>query len=220
MKAADKPLGRSSARGSKPRELKQERAVRTREQVLSAAATAFAERGFPAVTILDVAELTGMTKGAVYFHYANKEALAIAVAEEFYQRLPLIAEAVRKAGLPPVKSVAELLHRTAVAFRDDTIIQAGARLQIESSLIDATLPRPFDGYTDSITELLDEAKEAGELPASCNPEVLGRVLVAAFFGVQHISWRLNNRADLAQRVEEVIEAVLPQTTQEPARKAS
>ncbi|MFI1304775.1 ScbR family autoregulator-binding transcription factor [Streptomyces sioyaensis] len=220
MKAADKPLGRSSAGGSKPRELKQERAVRTREQVLSAAATAFAKRGFPAVTILDVAELTGMTKGAVYFHYANKEALAIAVAEEFYQRLPLIFEDVRKAGLPPVKAVAELLHRTAVAFRDDTIIQAGARLQIESSLIDATLPRPFDGYTDSITELLHEAKEAGELPASCKPEVLGRVLGAAFFGVQHISWRLNNRADLAERVEEIIEAVLPQTTQGPARKAS
>ena len=48
--------------------------------MLDAAAQAFAAKGFPAVTILDVAEITGMTKGAVYFHYSNKEALAIAVA--------------------------------------------------------------------------------------------------------------------------------------------
>lgn len=219
MKAADEPLRRSSARASEPRELKQERAMRTREQVLGAAATAFAERGFPAVTMLDVAQLTGMTKGAVYFHYANKEALARAVTEEFYQRLPQVTEDVRRAGLPPLKAVAELLHRTAVAFREDTIIRAGARLQIEASLIDATLPRPFDGYTDSITELLNEAEEAGDLPTSCTPEVLGRVLVAAFFGAQHISWRLCDRADLPERVAEVIQAVLPQVVKESARKA-
>ena len=56
-------------------DLKQERAERTRAQILNSAAEAFASRGFPSVTIVDIAELTGMTKGAVYFHYANKESL-------------------------------------------------------------------------------------------------------------------------------------------------
>ncbi|MFJ8361609.1 ScbR family autoregulator-binding transcription factor [Streptomyces sp. NPDC093984] len=210
--AADKPTRRPSSTAARPRELKQERAVRTRQQVLDAAAAAFAERGFPAVTMLDIAEIAGMTKGAVYFHYANKEALATAVSEEFYRRLPLIAEEVGKAGLPPLQAVAELLNRTALAFRDDTMIQAGARLQIESASINASLPEPFVGYTESVTQLLDRARSAGDLPSHSAPDALGRVLVAAFFGAQHISWRLDQRADLVTRVREIIDAVLPMAT--------
>ena len=189
-------------------ELKQERAVRTRGQVLDAAAHAFAAKGFPAVTILDVAELTGMTKGAVYFHYPNKEALAVAVAERFYERLPAIADGVRALGLAPLSAVAELLTRTATAFRDDIMIQAGARLQIERSLIKAPLPMPYTGYGNLVSGWLQEARDAGELSAGTDPDVIARVLISAFFGAQHISWVLSDRADLAERVQEILDVVL------------
>ena len=74
--AVERSASRSRpARDTAPRHrdtgLKQERAVRTRGQVLDAAAKAFATKGFPAVTVQDVAELAGVTKGAVYFHFAN-----------------------------------------------------------------------------------------------------------------------------------------------------
>lgn len=188
---------------------KQARAVRTREQVLAAAATAFADKGFPAVTIMDIAELTGVTKGAVYFHYANKEALAVAVAEQFYLRMPRIAEAVDELDPPPLEAVAELLLRTAVAFRDDKMIQAGARLQIERSLIGAELPTPYVDYTRLISRYLVHAQESGDLPADTDPETVAQVLVSAFFGAQHISWILHERADLYERTRELIEAILP-----------
>lgn len=60
--------------------------MRTRARILGAAAQLFADKGCPGVTILDVAQLSDITKGAVYFHFANKEALAIAVADEFYHQ--------------------------------------------------------------------------------------------------------------------------------------
>jgi AcrR family transcriptional regulator len=85
-------------------ELKQARAVRTRAQVLAAAAEAFADRGFPAVTVLEVAERAGVTKGAVYFHYPNKETPAFAVVEEFYTRWPAVADAVRRLWNPSSRS--------------------------------------------------------------------------------------------------------------------
>ncbi|MEU6774133.1 ScbR family autoregulator-binding transcription factor [Streptomyces sp. NPDC046759] len=189
--------------------LKQERAVRTRGQVLDAAAEAFATKGFPAVTVQDVAELAGVTKGAVYFHFANKEALAQAVAEEFYHLLGVIGQEVEEAGLPPLEAVAELLVRTAVAFRDDTMVQAGARLQIERSLIGAEMPMPYLGYTESLTVWLRQARQQAQLPALTSPESTARVLVSAFFGAQHISWVLNDRKDIADRVQEILTAVLP-----------
>jgi AcrR family transcriptional regulator len=183
-------------------ELKQARAVRTRAQVLAAAAEAFADRGFPAVTVLEVAERAGVTKGAVYFHYPNKETPAFAVVEEFYTRWPAVADAVRRLRLPPLESVIEILTRTAVSFRDDKVVQAGARLQIERHFIDTGLPLPYVDYTDLITELLDRAKIAGQLRVGTDPQCVARVLVSAFFGTQHISWVLNDRADITDRVRD------------------
>ncbi|MBE8471282.1 ScbR family autoregulator-binding transcription factor [Streptomyces justiciae] len=215
--AVERSAARSRpARDTAPRHrdtgLKQERAVRTRGQVLDAAAEAFATQGFPAVTVQDVAVLAGVTKGAVYFHYANKEALAQACAEEFYHRLGVIGQEVEEADLTPLRAVTELLERTARAFRDETMVQAGARLQIERSLIGAEMPMPYLGYTESLTVWLRQAQEAGQLPAGTSPEATARVLVSAFFGAQHISWVLNDRADIADRVQEILTAVVPMAT--------
>lgn len=189
--------------------LKQQRAVRTRNQVLDAAAQAFAAKGFPAVTILDVAEITGMTKGAVYFHYSNKEALALAVAEEFYRRLPEIADSVLRMDLSPLESVSELLIRTALAFREDIMLQAGARLQIERSLIDADLPVPFIGYNHLVSSWLKEARGMGQLASEADCDTIARVLISAFFGAQHISWVLSDRADLPERVHQILAVIVP-----------
>ncbi|HEV2640280.1 MAG TPA: ScbR family autoregulator-binding transcription factor [Actinocrinis sp.] len=183
--------------------------MRTRAQILQAAAIAFADKGFPAVTVLDVAELTGMTKGAVYFHYANKEALAIAVVEAFYRQWPPLADEVQAMDLSPLDMISELLVRTAVRFRDDKITQAGARLQIERSLINAKLQSPFVDYTAILERLLTRAAEAGQLPEGSRPDTLARVLISAFFGVQHITWVKNDRADIVAGIHEVLEAVLP-----------
>jgi AcrR family transcriptional regulator len=188
---------------------KQERALRTRAQILQAAAVAFADKGFPAVTMLDVAELTGMTKGAVYFHYANKEALAMAVVEAFYRQWPPLAEEVRAMDLSPLEMVSELLVQTAIRFRDDKITQAGSRLQIERSLVESNLKTPFVDYTAILEGLLDQAAEAGQLPADSRPDALARVLVSAFCGVQHITWIHNDRAEIVDGVLELIKAILP-----------
>lgn len=54
----------------------QERAVRTRRAVLEAAATVFADHGYTAATVADILKTAGVTKGALYFHFDSKEALA------------------------------------------------------------------------------------------------------------------------------------------------
>ncbi|AWI30210.1 TetR family transcriptional regulator [Streptomyces tirandamycinicus] len=191
------------------RELKQERAVRTRKRILVAAARAFAAKGYPAVTILDVAEAAGMTKGAVYFHYENKDALALAVTNLFYRRIGEIADSVERLGLTPLGSVAELLLRTATAFRDETVIQAGARLQLERQMVGVRLPMPYEAYTERITSWLAKDREAaarGDLPG---PDTLATVLVSAFFGAQHISWVLGDRADLVERTTALVRTIIP-----------
>lgn len=53
-----------------------------RERILRAATALFAQRGFYAVSISDVAEEAGLVKSAIYHHFPSKEALYIAVLDQ------------------------------------------------------------------------------------------------------------------------------------------
>ena len=64
-----------------------ERRQATRAAILKAARRLFGERGFAATTIDDVAAAAHVAKGAVYHHFATKEALFEAVFDQVSQEL-------------------------------------------------------------------------------------------------------------------------------------
>jgi AcrR family transcriptional regulator len=62
------------------------RRQQTRDYLLQAAAQVFADRGFHAATLDEVAAAAGYTKGAVYSNFKNKEDLFLALLEATYSR--------------------------------------------------------------------------------------------------------------------------------------
>ncbi|MFP2909241.1 TetR/AcrR family transcriptional regulator [Pyxidicoccus sp. 3LFB2] len=68
------------------REIKQERAARTRVEILEAAINLFSRRGFLATTMADLSRAIRMTPGALYWHFPTKEDLLLAAIEELHQR--------------------------------------------------------------------------------------------------------------------------------------
>jgi AcrR family transcriptional regulator len=69
-----------------------ERRAATQGMILDAARRLFADRGFEAASIDDIAEAAGVAKGAVYHHFESKEALFERVLEGVQAEL---------AGAPP-----------------------------------------------------------------------------------------------------------------------
>jgi AcrR family transcriptional regulator len=59
-----------------------EKKARTRAQLIDAAATVFARRGYVAASLDEVAEEAGLTKGAVYSNFESKEELFQAVIDD------------------------------------------------------------------------------------------------------------------------------------------
>jgi len=59
-----------------------QRRQQTRTRLLDAAGQVFAQRGFHATTLDEVAEVAGYTKGAVYSNFANKDALFLALLDQ------------------------------------------------------------------------------------------------------------------------------------------
>ena len=64
-----------------PRSRRDEYSEATRRALLESAARLFAEKGFAATSLDEVAAEARVTKGAVYHHFANKQALFEAVAD-------------------------------------------------------------------------------------------------------------------------------------------
>jgi AcrR family transcriptional regulator len=76
-----------------------EKQAQTRMQLVQAATSVFARRGFQAATIEEIAEEAGYSHGAVYSNFAGKEELFLAVFERYMaQRIEEVAHATQIEG--------------------------------------------------------------------------------------------------------------------------
>src|SRR6266699_5391665 len=69
-----------------------------RRRILQAARTVFAERGYHGETIGEIADEAGLSNGAVYYNFANKEDLFLALLDDW--RNDLVRDVQTAAGRP------------------------------------------------------------------------------------------------------------------------
>ncbi|MGQ0831433.1 MAG: TetR/AcrR family transcriptional regulator [Microthrixaceae bacterium] len=101
-----------------------ERRASTRGALVAAARQLFAEKGFAATGREEIVALAGVTRGAMYHHFASKEALFQAVWEELEQELN---EAIVVAAMATPDPV-EQLRLGSLAFLDAAASPAVSRV--------------------------------------------------------------------------------------------
>jgi len=97
-----------------PRRTQAERRASTRAALLDAARSLFADKGFAATGREEIVERAGVTRGAMYHHFASKEALFQAVYEQIEGELMTAILEAAEAATEPL----EMLRRGASAFLD------------------------------------------------------------------------------------------------------
>ncbi|MFJ7591178.1 ScbR family autoregulator-binding transcription factor [Streptomyces sp. NPDC097617] len=193
---------------------RQERAEITRQAILSGAATAFDASGFDGTSLSDVVKHAGVTKGALYFHFPSKEALARTLMDEQFQvsaHLPAVED-------PGLQTVIDLTHRMAHGLRTDVRIRAGIRLVIEFGSFTNPDPTPYDAWINTCRSCLTPAQQRGDIHPSLDVKALSTLLVGAFTGIQVTSHVRTRREDLHTRVTDLWNFLLP--TIVPAQRIS
>ncbi|MDT9685449.1 ScbR family autoregulator-binding transcription factor [Streptomyces sp. TRM76323] len=175
----------------------------TRRALLETAAQLFDERGYAGTSISDISALSGRTSGAIYFHYASKEKLALAVIEELFASWPEMISRHRSTDRPALEKLVALSFTVARAFRDDVVVRAGSRLWMERKAIAAPLPTPFAAWIEVVAELLAEARAGGELAAGVDTLTAAHSVVCAFFGLHTISDAMDGREHIEERLHEL-----------------
>jgi AcrR family transcriptional regulator len=101
-----------------------ERSARTRAALLGAARELFTERGFAQTGRDDIAERAGVTRGALYHHFASKADVVAAVVDELEAELVDRVVAAGRAGTGPL----DQLRRSCRAYIDACTEPAIARI--------------------------------------------------------------------------------------------
>src|SRR5438045_446117 len=91
---------------------RERRLEHTRSLLLDAAHEVFAEKGFMAASLDDIASVAGYTKGAIYKHFATKEDLFLAVSDRHWRRyFDYFAEVIASATHVGARELEEIAER-------------------------------------------------------------------------------------------------------------
>ena len=153
---------------------------RPRLRSVGAARRLFAEKGFAATSVEDVAHEARLTTGALYHHFPNKTALFESVFEGIHAEL--MDASIRAAAEAGPADDIELLARGFEAFLDAVLEPDVQRIVITDAPAVLGLAR-FTELDEryafaAITALLRSASTTGTLRAD-DPETLARLLLGA-----------------------------------------
>jgi TetR/AcrR family transcriptional regulator, fatty acid metabolism regulator protein len=138
----------------------------TRERILDAALSVFADRGYHRATVDDIVRVSGTSKGAVYHHFPNKEAVFLALVDDFTERLA-VAVATAIAGRQGALAKVEAALTAALStFRDNERLARLILLEAMGlgSLWESKRTEVHGRFAALIQGYLDEAVTEGSIP--------------------------------------------------------
>ncbi|WP_329391746.1 TetR/AcrR family transcriptional regulator (plasmid) [Streptomyces sp. NBC_01351] len=184
-------------------EPKQERSVRTRQQILRAAAGLLEEHGYRGTPMRAVAQRAGVTLGAVYFHFPDKEALARAVMNG---QPDTVMPYLDSAGL---QRLVDITLVWSWRLQIDLLLRAGVQLGVEQAAFGGRDATSFRDWARILQDCLEQAAADGELRDGIVPSEVAEFIVGTCTGTQLHSQLLTGRADLTDRVIRMWRLLLP-----------
>ncbi len=194
---------------------KLERGQATRDELVQVATRLFAERGYDDTSIGAVLGETGLSRGALYHHFAGKEALFEAVLDEVERG---VARAVVESVAGVTDPVSALRHgtRTWLALTEDPVVR-------RISLVDGPAVVGWERWRGIderhgfglLKHALESLAEAGHVPAELT-DVLAHMLLAALVEVALMIARADDPVRAKKAGEAAIERLLDSLLVTPA----
>jgi AcrR family transcriptional regulator len=169
-----------------------------RDQIIAAAVACFARAGYHTTTMADVAAQAGVSKGTPYLYFESKEALFIALHEQWdcgtSERVEAAVAALPETGRRSPRGV---LHVVAAAVAEHVLAEAqtcrvlmeARALAAHEPAIAAVVRAADDRIHEQLESLIAAGIEAGEWPADSDPALTARLFTAGLYGLM-AQWHL------------------------------
>lgn len=185
----------------------QVRAEATRRLILEAAVELFDSVGYANSSLSDLIAATGLSKGAFYYHFTNREAVTAAIIQEADATLQRTSRECLSD--PANRALGNLIHAVFVVAdltRANSLVRVGVQLRSGLGQISAAL-EGFIDHRDLFVNVAATAMAEGDLRDDLDSDQVGYTLWAVVLGThQHCG---ATGEDLATRLAEVHAILLP-----------
>jgi AcrR family transcriptional regulator len=210
------PSAKSSsakAESGKPESAKSQQAAQTRDAIVGVCLRLFAERGFAATSVDEIARSAGITKGAIYWHFANKDALftgILSLIRDVWTHTilrPLAADASPRARLETLFDNYERLYTEdphVCLFLHRVLLEADEKFAPQ-------VDKVFEQSAGMIANVIEEGRNAGDFRQDVDGPALARLIVSSLTGA-HIQAKYSKGVRMHVLLGELREAVLLHAT--------
>ncbi|MFC5062964.1 TetR family transcriptional regulator [Actinomycetospora atypica] len=185
-----------------------DRTRRTRRRLLLAAAAQFDTHGYRGAALSDILEAAGLTKGALYFHFRSKLALAEALLDEVERSCSALFAEIGGRGLDPLWQLLVETDAYVGRWMYDPLVR-GISSALQEPELREMQTNWLAAWESNTVTLLREAHAAGLLIAHVDPLRAGRAVVAMASGHFGLA---QGPDDLWVRMSESWEGLLPIVT--------
>jgi AcrR family transcriptional regulator len=163
-----------------------------RQQILDAAWTCFARKGYHQTTMQDICEESDLSPGAIYRYFASKEAIRTAVWDRNKEWTRDVLETARSQAREPADTMWVIGETMWLSYFDDPAFETMTRVEIENwpeiirdqdLLSDRREEMAF--WRTAMTQLVRDAKDAGQVRADVDPDSLAALFICAHEGLRH-----------------------------------
>ena len=201
-----------------------EEALETRASILDAAERVFFEKGVSRTSLADIAQAAGVTRGAIYWHFANKGDLF----NEMFDRVLLPLDELKAASVNPEEAdpLGRLIDICTVCLRDTAADPRRRRvfdiLFLKCEFVEEMGP-VMARYQSNMREGLGKievglrnAISKGQVPADLNTRLAATMLHAFVGGSLRDMLLLPESTDFELHAQEMVEAMFDAFKLSPA----
>ena len=164
-------------------ETSERRAGTTRQRLIAAASRQFAHSAYSMVSLDDILAEAELTKGAMYFHFSSKQALALAIIDDLTEMSRRAVTELLARKMSGLETLIDLVYLLAVQDTQDEVARAGVRLLETLDNTNAL----WQSWIEIVTSLVHKAVTEGDIIDHHDPEDIAKILVALWAGVRRIS---------------------------------
>ncbi|MDE7404321.1 MAG: TetR/AcrR family transcriptional regulator [Lachnospiraceae bacterium] len=186
---------------------------KTKQDIREKAYRLFAEKGFKDVTMKDICEQTGLSRGGLYRHYESTEQIFLEIINNFSDEQRIEISGKIKQHIPAALILDELLSRYASEMRDYENSFSLAICEFFSdpaiSKTDNSVMKQYEVSKSVWVELINYGISTKEFNL-VNPESVFHVIVFAYQGVRMYSRLMKIDHDIPnQIINEIKRLLLP-----------
>ena len=156
----------------------------TRQQILRAASHQFARRPYGLVSLDDIVAQAAVTKGAMYFHFRSKQALALAIIKDNTSMNRATVNELLARRLSGLETLVDIFLAIAAREIGDDLARAGIHLLESVDRTEGIQANLFRDWITAFATVIRRAITEGDVSEQCDPEDVSRLLIALYVGIR------------------------------------